>query len=253
MKTKKVKKKLNFKALLVLLLALYLIVMLGYYIFTMPIKTINIMGVNILKEEVVIKTAELDDYPSLFRTSSGSVKRKIEELDLVKECKIEKNIFGKLTIVIDEAKVLFFNKTNNRYALSNNKQAEFKESVVGIPILVNYTPEDIFSELIEKLDKIDSDIISLVSEIEYSPDIKENVTIDGNRFVLRMNDGNRVFINIANFEKLNEYKRLFSTIEENEKGTFYLDGSRKNVLFRTFNADKRGEEDELPEEATGVS
>ena len=248
MVTKKVKKKLNVKALLVLLLSLYLIVMLGYYIFTMPIKTINIEGTGILKEEEVIKVAELDNYPSIFRTSSRGIKRKIEELDLVNECKIEKTILGRLTIIIDEAKVLFFNKTNNKYALSNKKETEFKESLVGIPILINYIPDDIYSELIEKMDKIDSNIISLVSEIEYSPDIKDSTMIDKYRFILRMNDGNRIFINIANFEKLNEYKRLFSTIEENEKGTFYLDGSRKNVLFRTFAADKGGKEDELPED-----
>ena len=47
MGNKKVRRKLNKKALLVILLTLYLIIMAFYYVFTLPIRNINIVGNNL--------------------------------------------------------------------------------------------------------------------------------------------------------------------------------------------------------------
>ena len=52
---KKVKKKLNKKALLVILLTLYLFIMAFYYYFNLPIKSIVIKGNNTITDNNIIK------------------------------------------------------------------------------------------------------------------------------------------------------------------------------------------------------
>ena len=234
MANKKIKRKLNVKALLVMLLALYLIGMGIYYFFTMPIKRIIIHGNTFLSENDIITKAGLDTYPSIFRTSSASLQKSVEDLELVASAKIKKNLNGTLTITITEEKVLFYNKPTEKYYLSNASQVAIEDMTLGVPTLINYTPKEIVENLIKKMKQIDGEILSLVSEIEYSPDIKNDITIDEFRFILRMNDGNSVYINVANFDKLKQYKKLFAVIGEEKKGIFYLDGLGANVLFKEF-------------------
>lgn len=245
MTKKVVKRKLNVKALLVMLLTIYLIGMIIYYLFTMPIKRIIINGNNLLTDNDIITTASLTDYPPIFRTSSNEIKKKIEQLDIVKEATVSKSIKGTLTITIEEEIVLFYNKPTEKYYLSNMQQVEIT-SLTGVPTLINYTPSNILENLIKKMKLTNKDILSSVSEIKYSPDIKNEVMIDEYRFILSMNDGNTVHINIANFDKLEQYKKLFAVIGEEKKGTFYLDGIGTNILFKEYGAE--GEDKvELPE------
>ena len=100
------------------------------------------------------------------------------------------------------------------------KMGKTSENVItklGIPTLINYTPSDIYDNLIKKLNNINIDILKKVSEIEYSPDIKNEKVIDKNRFLLRMNDGNYIYINLANMDNLNKYEEIYATLDENKK------------------------------------
>ena len=222
MGNKKVKHKLNKKALLVILLALYLIIMTFYYVFTMPIKSILINGNTLVSDSDIIKAANIGNYPSIFKVSSKSIINNV-------------------------------NKLNNTYVLSNKEEINCSEvELNGIPTLVNYVPSDIYEDLIEKLSEIDSDIISSISEIEYNPDIKDEVTINEGRFILRMNDGNHIYIDIVNFENLNKYKIIYSSLDE--KGVLHLDvvySENNTITFTSFAAlaaqqnSEEGEDNEL--------
>ena len=123
-----------------------------------------------------------------------------------------------------------------------------------MPTLVNYVPSDIYEELINKMSMTNKDVISLISEIEYSPDIKDDVTINDSRFILRMSDGNHVYIDLVNFENLDNYKVIYSSLDE--KGVLHLDGvysGNNTITFTSFAAlaakenNEEGEEDELSE------
>ena len=103
-----------------------------------------------------------------------------------------------------------------------------------------------------ELSEIDSDIISSISEIEYNPDIKDEVTINEGRFILRMNDGNHIYIDIVNFENLNKYKIIYSSLDE--KGVLHLDvvySENNTITFTSFAAlaaqqnSEEGEDNEL--------
>lgn len=243
MNKKKKKRKLRLSGLILVLLVLYVVAMGGYYLFTMPIKRIIVHGNEKVTEHEIIKAADINVKSSVFKASSSSIKKKIKSIPLVDEVKIKKNILGTITISIEEAQILFYNVLTGKLYLSNQDTIEETNEYFGYPTLVNYVPSDIMESLIEGLNKIDEDIIAMISEIEYSPDKYNDVIIDAERFLLRMNDGNTVYINIVNIEKLNKYQTIYANVGSG--GTLYLDSSSKNYIF-----DKDGKETILDGEKT---
>lgn len=235
---KRKKLRINVKGLIILLLIIYLIVMLFYTIFNMKIKNIYILNTNILSDNEIIEVAKIKDYPEIFKINTKKLTNNIKQLDLVSDVKISKNIKGVLTIDIEEAKPLFYNRNNDLVVLSNKKEVKPNESYLGIPTLTNYVPSDIYNDFIEAFTNINSDIIKMIDKIEYNPDISEDVVIDKNRFLLTMNDGNLVYINTLNIKRLNDYISIYSSISSslnNQKGILYLDSYlSENNLFTPF-------------------
>lgn len=248
--TKKVKKvKLKFTGLILIVAFIALIVFLTNTILNLPIKNINITGTTLIKDVDIITICEIEDYPSIYKLNTKDMKEKIMSLDLVSDVKIKRNIFGKLTIDITELKTLFFNRSSNKLVLSNKETID-NDTYLGVPTLINYVPDTIYDDLIDGLLKIDYEIISIISEIEYSPSKNSaGETLDDKRFILRMNDGNEVIMNTVNIKRLNSYPTLFASFE-NEKGTVYLDSiSTENVVFKSFAAQQKEiEEEKLKEE-----
>ncbi len=254
MARKKVKRRINVKAFIVLLLIIYLVVMLFYTIFSMPIKNIYIKNTNYLKDNEIIEVAEIKNYPAIFKTSTKKLEKKIMSLDLVKDVKITKKINGSIIIDIEEALPLFLNRSSNKVVLSTNKEVDIDKKYLGIPTLINYVPSDMLKSFIEAFQNVNSDIIKMINEIVYDPDINENVIIDDNRFFLRMNDGNHVYVNVLNMKRLNNYKKFYMLVGD-KKGTLYLDSydSSNDLvgLFTEFSDDAGdvddGDKNKLPE------
>ena len=242
---KKKKKKLNVKRLILLLLILYLIVMLCYAIISMPIKNIYIKNTKLLKDNEIIEVAGIKNYPGIFKISSKKMEDKIRTLDLVSGVKVKKSIWGKVTITIEEAKPLFYNRTVEKVVLSNKKEVSSSSKYLGIPTLVNRVPSDLLETFIKSFCNIETDIIGMINEIEYNPDITGDIVIDSNRFLLRMNDSNIVYVNTLNMKRLNDYKQVMGTIGD-ARGTLYLDSyNSNNSLFTEFeNQDTDVDDDE---------
>ena len=241
----KTKKKINKKGLLVVLLSLYLIIMLFLYVWKLPVKTIIVNGNSIVTDSDIIASSEIDNNTKLITLSLNNLKKKLLDIPFIESVEVKKSIDGTLTINVTEVKVLFYNKLNDSYVLSNQKETKNLPKVLGLPTLNNYVPSDKYENLINKMSKIDVNTLYLISEIEYSPDIKNDVTIDANRFLLRMNDGNIVYINLANFDNLENYQKIFTTLDG--KGVLTLDSNSDKVIFTTFDALKKDEENELSE------
>lgn len=245
--SKKVRKKLNIKGLILLLLILYVIIYLLYTFLSMPIKNIYIKNTNLLTDNEIIEVAGIKDYPALFSISTKKLAKKILTLELVSQVNVEKKLNGSLVIDIEEAIPLFFNRSTDKVVLSNGKEVDNSKKYLGIPTLINYVPSDLLTDFIKAFSEIDSDIIKMVNEIEYDPDISGDITIDNERFLLRMNDGNYVYVNVINMEKLNNYKDIFAYLE-NQRGTILLDSySTDNGvvgLFTPFiNSNRTGDSD----------
>ena len=249
MKKKKVKKKHRIRSFLVIILFFYLIGMLGYYLLKRPIKNIYVLNTSYLTDLEIIETAGLKDYPAILKVKNKKIEEKLNELDLVNDAKVKKNIFGKVTISIDEAKPLFYSRSDNLVYLSNNKTTQNNDLYLGLPILINYAPKEILSDFIEKFKDIDSSIINMVSEIEYSLEDKDGVTIDETRFILRMNDTNTVYVNTINLQRLNDYDKIFATMSDGVRGVIYLNSNRDTISITSYEslkeqANKASEKDE---------
>ena len=229
----KKRKKIRLKGLLIVILFCYLISACIYYLWTKPLESISITGNYYLKDNYLISYLDVSN-DSILKINKKKVKNKLLKLDLISDVSINKNFFGKLEIEIVEDKILFYNWNNKKIILSSGKEIEYDKEYLGIPTLINYVPEDIYNELIEKLNKIDREILSLVSEIEYSPSVVNEKIVDEKRFLFRMNDGNVVYINTINIEKINNYLEIYEVIVNkngNVTGCLYLDSNSDNKHF----------------------
>ena len=258
MKEKKIKRRLTFKGFILIALFLYLVVMLGYFIYKMPVKRIIIKGNALTTDEAILKSAAINNKTSIWQISSHQVKKNITALDFISDVKVKRHIWGNVVLEVKEEKVLFFYEAEAKYYLSNQTLVKTEQKVNGIPTLINYVPSDLLKNFGQKFAQIDNDIIQMISEINYDPDINGEITIDDSRFFLKMNDGNSLYINIVNMEKLAKYKEYIASIGTDEKGILYLDSNSSSIIFKTYakiNSEKeeKANEDELSEDAPGVS
>lgn len=235
-KTKKViKKKLKISGLLFLLVFIIIITFSFYSVFNLPIKHIHITGNTNVSDNEIINVANIKYYPPIFKVNKKELQEKIMSLPLVKDVSVKKNIFGTLEIYVEEYKILFLNKSTNELVLNNNKSIQNNFNYTRIPILVNRVPDNIYEELVDGLSSIDYDILTSISEIEYSKATnKDNEVIDEKRFILRMNDGNTVIMNTVNIKRLNSYNTIYSSLSD-ELGTIYLDSiAEENIYFKSY-------------------
>ena len=88
-------------------------------------------------------------------------------------------------------------------------------------------------------------VFKMVNEIEYNPyKSQDGSTIDNNRFILKMNDGNTVYIDIPNIKNLNKYTTIIATPDmDKTKGVIYLDTINDQIVFRSYDAIQKESED----------
>jgi cell division septal protein FtsQ len=222
---KKKRLRLRIKVVLKLLLFICIVALSIYYLVNLNIKNIYISGNEKIKDVTIIEKLSIKDYPKIYRLNITKMEEKLENLPLVDYASIKRNIFGELKIELVETKILFYYKYNKKYITANNKSIDDSIEYIGIPSLINFTPDTIFDDLIAGLNKIDYNIVKMINEIEYTPyKSEEGTTIDNNLFTLTMNDGNIVKIDTVNIKNLNQYKTICTSLKMNEtKRVVYLD------------------------------
>ena len=220
-KRKVVKKKIQKKHVKIkygrILLAIFILGLFIYLlgqIFKFPIKNIYIYNNTVLSDQEVIDIAKLTDYPSIISTTNLMVKSRLEKNIFIKSAKVYKKKLKEIHIKIEENYPIFYNSTSKKTVLSNN--VETKENMVS-PVLINYVPDTIYKDFTDKMSKIDRKVIDRISEIKYDPN-----SVDQERFLFTMNDGNYVYLTLIHFEKINNYVDILKNFE-NKKGILYLD------------------------------
>lgn len=217
------KKKLNKKKLLIFILFLYIIGYAVHYIFNEPIRNIYIYGNSYISDNEIINIANIKNYPSIFKINTTKIKTALLKNPLIKDVEIKRNNKFELIINIIEYKIICYYKSADKYLLENNKSIDNNNNYIGFPILVNYTKEDILKEMLAGLGKLDYGTISGINEIEYSPSTNEKgEPIDNTRFLLRMNDGNKVYINTSKINTLKYYQKIYASLKD-KKGIIHLD------------------------------
>ena len=246
-KTKKVRvRKLKASSIVAILLFLSFLSFAAFWYYSKPIKHIKILGTTNLEDTAIIEIAEIKNYPRFFKVSSNKLEKSITKLDLVDSVKVSKKLNGTLEIKVVENKVLFYNRSTNKAVLSNKQEVEMKASYIGIPTMVNVAPKMTYDKFIEGLSEVDYSIVGLISEIQYSRYTSADTVIDDTRFLLRMNDGNEVYVNNINLDKLNSYREIFASLEDGNRRIF-LDSASSSVSIR----DLIDEETAINEEENG--
>lgn len=234
--TKKVKKKkLNYRKLMILILFVYLIGYSTYYIFKEPIRNIIITGNVYVKDYEIIETSKIKDYPSIFSINTSIMKKNIKKNPLISDVTIKRDLKFRLKINIVEESIIMLKSTDKKLVLSNGKTIDNNYLYNGVPTLINAAPEAIIKNLAKNLGNVDLGIISLISEIEYSPTKnEEGVIIDEERFILYMNDGNTVYTNVEKCNTLTHYREIYASLGD-QKGILNLDsGNSENFIFSKY-------------------
>lgn len=234
------KRKVSKKKLFKLLIKVFIIVGLFCFVFLLNIKHIEITGTSYITDNEILEITNLKNYPKMYKVPIFMIKNNIKKLPLVNDVKVSKSLLGNIKIDIKENKVLFLNRNNNLVILSNGNGIPNENRFLGVPSLLNYVPDDIYNELIVGFNKIDDNVLKMISEIEYNPSKSSNgEDLDNRRFKLRMNDTNTVYMNTINITQLNKYIEICSAILASQGdasyGILYLDSStEENFSFESY-------------------
>ena len=221
------KKKKNNKKKIILKILIIIIILgsLIFYFKNMKIKNIYVTGNNNLKDQEIIELAGINNYPNLFQISSRKIEKKIKLNPLIDSVKVKKTFFGKITINIKEYNLLLKNEIDNTIYLDNGQKITNDINIIGLPTLTNDVAKDILNNFLKKLNTINKDILSKISEITYSPN-----EYDKDLFLFLMNDGNYVYITTTRLDNINKYENVLLELE-GKKGIIYLDsGNHFEIL-----------------------
>ena len=213
---KRVKRKFNplkFLSFIAFIIICYFLTM---YLLDIKTKNIVVLNNNYYSDEKIIETSGIENYPKFILLNTNKIKKKLLKLDLIENATIKKKWNFVLELTIKEKKILYLVRSENKYRLSDNKLYDL-DDVLSVPTLINYVPESNEKKFVEAFKNIDNNIISMISEIEYS-----KTSYDSDRFLLYMNDGNMVYVTTTKLKSLNKYVDIVSKLE-NKKGILYLD------------------------------
>lgn len=214
---KRVKRKFNIKKFICFIIFLVIIYFVIDYVFSVRTKNIVVLNSNYYSDEIIIETAGIEKYPEFLKLKKNDVKNKLKKLPLINDVKVSKKFGYILELDIVEKKVLYLVRSSNKYKLSTNEEYS-SDDILNVPTLINFVPSDIEEEFIKELSKIDTNILNLISEIEYSV-----TDYDDERFILYMNDGNEVYVTNNRLHMLNKYISIMKKISSDKKGILYLD------------------------------
>lgn len=213
---KRIKRRFNplkFLSFIAFIIICYFLTM---YLLDIKTKNIIVLNNNYYSDEKIIETAGIEKYPKFILLNTNKIKKKLLKLDLIENATIKKKWNFVLELTIKEKKILYLVRSENKYRLSDNKLYDI-DDVLSVPTLINYVPESNEKKFVEAFKNIDNNIISMISEIEYS-----KTSYDSDRFLLYMNDGNMVYVTTTKLKSLNKYVDIVKKLE-NKKGILYLD------------------------------
>lgn len=216
---KKMKKKVKIRVLpfLIVFICIGLLFLLGKVLFEMPIFNIIVTGNDFITDQEIIELAEIEEYPSFLLTFSNSLERKIEKSPWITSCKVSKKFFGRVKIRVKEAVPLFEKVEEKLIVLSNREEISSDDYKMPIPGLLNHVPSTKYKTLVKQMNKVDSSVRYLISEMTYLPNDQ-----DKDRFLLYMSDGNYVYLTLTKFEHINYYEQVLEKLD-GRKGILYLD------------------------------
>ena len=235
---KKTKRKLNKKRFLGLLFFLIIIGVFITYLLNLKVSNVLIMGNKEISDSTIIKKVNLREYTYYKEIKKRNMEKEIKEIPLISEVKVTKYLTGTIKITVtEEVPLMYLGNTDKVVTNKNNVYENIEIKKATMPTLKSDIANDIRGLLVKALNKIDINILNMISEIEYAKTVSsEGKTIDDKRFTFYMNDGNIAVVNTINIDKFNNYLQVVSkTIDTYGKdiiGTYNFDSGTSNVVFQ---------------------
>ncbi len=215
-KNQKKKVKIRYGRILIAIVFFLLLFYFFSICYQAPIKNIIIKGNNFMTDQEIIDLAGLRDYPSNMQNSSSKIKKRLEKNTYIKKAIVTKNVFGKVTIAIEENYPVYYYQSTGKTILLDGQEVD---SNYDVPFVINYIPNTIYEVFDEKMKGISRDVLSRISEIKYAPN-----EVDDGRFLLSMSDGNYVYLTLTRFSIIDHYIEIVSKSEfVGKKGILNLD------------------------------
>ena len=203
---KKVKKKVKLKFIPLLLMFLILVMLFFLFKHISKIKPslILIRGNELLSDREIINEGNLREFK--YFSFNNTSKEKLEE-----------------------KKVILYEKTSSLYILEDNEKVKINKNI-EVPVLNNKIINTVEKSFINKFSLLNKSVKYRISEIFYQP-----TEYDSALFLMYMKDGNHVYVNVSNLEKLNHYDKTVESIGYDKKGIFRFDALvYNNIQFKLF-------------------
>lgn len=207
-------RKIRYKRLIIFLFFIIVIVFIILKLMFLKITNIYVSGNTYLTDQEIIELGKISNYPNALFTFSNFIESNIRKSDLVDSVDVKKKGFTKVYISVKENRPLFYDDIQEKTVLMDGKMLD---KVYNVPVLVNIIDKDVYSKFLSLFSNINSDVFSSISEIEYTPNV-----VDKELFLLTMNDGNYIYVNLNRFDSINKYFDMMVNFN-NHKGILYLD------------------------------
>ncbi len=193
-KRKKIKRRFR------LLMVLCVVIVVVYYFLSdhSKVQSIRVIGNSSLKTEDILKLISVtkDDY-YLF-VNEKKLKNEVEQIPLVKQVDIEKDLIGHITIKVVEAeKVAYCTVGNKTYIIdelgkvSEMRDKKVLESLKTCPKLSKFKDINLLKKFAKEYIKIPNLIKNQTSDIVYAPSSSDPTLI---KFI--MNDGKILYLRV---------------------------------------------------------
>ncbi len=230
---KKKKRKIKLKSIIVVFSFILIVGLIIFYYTNKRITNIYVIGNNLLKESYIIDKTNLINYPPIVSIDTKKIENDLISDSLIKSVEVKKSLLGKVTITIEENTPIL-KMSDNLYILSNGDMEEI-DIEEQVPFLKGEVDASIYDNFIKKMLLIDKDILIKISEMEYA-----KTEFDNERFLMRMNDGNIVYVTLSRIELINSYNEVYPTLEDS-KGILHLD-SGNHFEIKVKKEDKKTDE-----------
>lgn len=226
---KKVKKKVKLKFIPLLLMFLILVMLFFLFKHISKIKPslILIRGNELLSDREIINEGNLREFK--YFSFNNTSKKKLEKNKIIKKVDIKRKFLFTIEVTIEEKKVILYEKTSSLYILEDNEKVKINKNI-EVPVLNNKIINTVEKSFINKFSLLNKSVKYRISEIFYQP-----TEYDSALFLMYMKDGNHVYVNVSNLEKLNHYDKTVESIGYDKKGIFRFDALvYNNIQFKLF-------------------
>lgn len=234
---------------LLILAAVLGMTMLGvlvWYVFSdmSDVKEITYSGNQVITDEELSGRLQFEPGDKMFSINTGRAEENIELLPVIVDVTVERDWWNSVKVTVNEYDIIAYIENEGLLnPVMNNARVlrGYPVSPSDGPILYHFEGEE-FENVVEEMQNIDPDILSRISEIQFSPSDQSQTRIH-----IFMNDGQEIVADYRDFgEKMNHYVGMKREIGEDSAGIIDIEVGSSFLPYGSSEADdiKQGIYDE---------